>query len=321
MVPRIKSVQTEKVHPLSFPYVRLSKYRLVQPILIVATLNNHLYFYRYDTFEMLRENLDSVLRDILEFQKHDVKIFYPGSHLDNQFSKVDTVKRNNNGETLTMSDLKTVLVPEVEIDKEKFGIINRIRRYLNKKFKPKIPIKAYEGNFTHVVRKHGIMPIGTKQNKYSQKTAHLKRKSRTKYKRDFGKMSKLYKRRKLLSIGKKRNKRETKKLEQYIYLGTQIDPAQESAALKARYLFKSCMNHEILQKRGHQPLLDLLNDLGGWPILDRFWVEERFNWVDLMAKLRLYNNDILISEWVGPDIKNSDEFVIQFDQTTLGEKI
>lgn len=99
------------------------------------------------------------------------------------------------------------------------------------------------------------------------------------------------------------------------------DPAKGDAALKARFLFKSCMNYEILEKRGHQPLLDLLNMLGGWPILDPKWKDEGFNWIELMAKLRLYNNDILISEWVGPDIKNSDEFVIQFDQTSLGKKI
>lgn len=97
------------------------------------------------------------------------------------------------------------------------------------------------------------------------------------------------------------------------------DLAKGDAALKARFLFKSCMNYEILDKRGHQPLLDLLNLLGGWPILDPKWKDDGFNWIELMAKLRLYNNDILISEWVGPDIKNSDEFVIQFDQTSLGK--
>lgn len=98
------------------------------------------------------------------------------------------------------------------------------------------------------------------------------------------------------------------------------DLSEGDAALKARFLFKSCMNYEILEKRGHQPLLDLLDLLGGWPILDHKWQDNGFDWIGLMAKLRLYNNDILISEWVGPDIKNSDEFVIQFDQTSLGNK-
>lgn len=99
------------------------------------------------------------------------------------------------------------------------------------------------------------------------------------------------------------------------------DPANGDAAIKARFLFKSCMNYEILQRRAHQPLLDLLNLLGGWPILNPKWDSKHFDWLELMAKLRLYNNDILISEWVGPDIKNSDEFVIQFDQTSLGKAV
>lgn len=30
-----------------------------------------------------------------------------------------------------------------------------------------------------------------------------------------------------------------------------------------------------------------------------------------MAQLKLFNNDILIAEWVGPDIQNSDEYIIQ----------
>ena len=60
-----------------------------------------------------------------------------------------------------------------------------------------------------------------------------------------------------------------------------------------------------------EPLLELLDELGGWPILRPEWSPEKFDWLLLIAQLRLYNNDILISEWVGPDIKNSDQYVIQ----------
>nr|CAD7569168.1 unnamed protein product [Timema californicum] len=78
----------------------------------------------------------------------------------------------------------------------------------------------------------------------------------------------------------------------------------------------SCV--DILEARGERPLLLLLQQLGGWPVLEPNWDSERFDWLLLMAQLRLYNNDILISQWVGPDIKNSDHYIIQFDQTTLG---
>lgn len=90
------------------------------------------------------------------------------------------------------------------------------------------------------------------------------------------------------------------------------------AEIKAKHLYESCMNYDLLEKRGITPLLDLLNTLGGWPALDTKWKQDNFHWLNLTAKLRLYNNDIFLVQWVGPDIKNSDENIIQFDQTSLG---
>lgn len=72
---------------------------------------------------------------------------------------------------------------------------------------------------------------------------------------------------------------------------------------------------ETLHKRGATPLLELLVALGRWPIIDDAWDETQFDVVWLMAQLKLFNNDILISEWVGPDIQNSDEYIIQVIQS------
>lgn len=66
-----------------------------------------------------------------------------------------------------------------------------------------------------------------------------------------------------------------------------------------------------MDERGVDPLLELLISLGRWPIIDDQWDETEFDFVWLMAQLKLFNNDILISEWVGPDIQNSDEYIIQ----------
>ena len=33
--------------------------------------------------------------------------------------------------------------------------------------------------------------------------------------------------------------------------------------------------------------------------------------LQVVGKLRLYNNDILVSLWVGPDGKNSDQYIVQ----------
>lgn len=90
------------------------------------------------------------------------------------------------------------------------------------------------------------------------------------------------------------------------------------AETKAKLLYQSCINNIVLEKRGISPLLNLIRSLGGWPVLDRNWSEEGFDWLNLTAHLRLYNNDIFIVEWVGPDLKNSNENIIHFDQTSLG---
>uniref|UniRef100_A0A0A9XT19 Endothelin-converting enzyme 1 n=1 Tax=Lygus hesperus TaxID=30085 RepID=A0A0A9XT19_LYGHE len=96
-------------------------------------------------------------------------------------------------------------------------------------------------------------------------------------------------------------------------------PSEEPEAyIKAKNLYKSCVNYDVLEQRGSKPLTALLDKLGGWPVLDPEWDRSKFDWLWLMAQLRLFNNDILISEWVGPDIKNSDQYVIHLDQTSLG---
>lgn len=99
------------------------------------------------------------------------------------------------------------------------------------------------------------------------------------------------------------------------------DNSSDSLAVtKAKDLYRSCMDLDKLEERGKAPLLQLLQDLGGWPILSTSteeWSSDGTNWVDLMARLRLYNNDIFISMWVGPDGRNSDSHVIQLDQGDL----
>lgn len=102
------------------------------------------------------------------------------------------------------------------------------------------------------------------------------------------------------------------------WIANRSNPESNSAEQKAIDLFKSCMNYDRLESRGLRPLTSLLKELGGWPVIDTDWKEEDFNWLELTAKLRLYNNDIFIVEWVAPDIKNSQENIIQFDQTSLG---
>lgn len=275
------------------------------------------FYYRYDTFEMLRENLDVVLKDLLEFKSTDyVASSYPGPRLDLDDSFLNILRPSTCPNHVHKMHIDIVLKSsEVDGDElppynihehDKSKIINRIRRYLDKvtyKNKSRTKYKIHEYIFKEPKR-------------YKRS---MKQQSKSKLLQPINKTKMRY-RRQLLT--KKRVKRRQKSIEEIIShfrrLKKTTDSAAEDGTLKARYLFKSCMNHAILQKRAQQPLLDLLDLFGGWPILNPEWSSLNFDWLELMAKLRLFNNDILISEWVGPDIKNSDEYVIQFDQTSLG---
>nr|XP_053637449.1 neprilysin-4-like [Cherax quadricarinatus] len=89
--------------------------------------------------------------------------------------------------------------------------------------------------------------------------------------------------------------------------------------LAVKTLYAGCMNTEAIEALDAKPLLDLLQELGGWPVLEGdAWNDTGYDWVRQMARLRNYNNDILISEWVAADITNSSNHIIQLDQPELG---
>lgn len=79
-----------------------------------------------------------------------------------------------------------------------------------------------------------------------------------------------------------------------------------SAEQRARFLYASCMNTEILTRRGIEPLEQVLKSLGGWPALEGpDWKSDEFDWVELAAKLRRFNYEIFLKMQIGPH-KSSD---------------
>ncbi|XP_036345485.1 neprilysin-4-like, partial [Rhagoletis pomonella] len=233
----------------------------------------------FDTFEMLRENLDVVLRELLEAKRTTEP---PTSQ-----NKVVDIQNNNYGHSIeTRADII--------------------------KFSSSVP-SAVVG-----VNKKEDLPKASGQDQLKERVTRLRR--HIVHHRDaLGVVLRRYKRQQAIS-----NKR--KRLITLFGLGNLSSDSissseyvdNDDAQLKAKYLYQSCINDDLLQKRGIKPLTKLIENLGGWPVLNPNWNQQNFDWLNLTAQLRRYNNDILIVEWVGPDIKNSDENIIQFDQTSLG---
>ncbi|XP_041377797.1 neprilysin-1-like [Gigantopelta aegis] len=98
-----------------------------------------------------------------------------------------------------------------------------------------------------------------------------------------------------------------------------VTSKDSGATKKAKYLYYSCANATLINKVGLAPVKKLLEELGGWPIvLDSDWDESSIDLIDLIIRLRLYNNNVLMRVWVSADDKNSNINIIQIDQPDLG---
>ncbi|XP_069466457.1 endothelin-converting enzyme 1 isoform X5 [Ambystoma mexicanum] len=88
------------------------------------------------------------------------------------------------------------------------------------------------------------------------------------------------------------------------------------AERKAQTYYLACMNETKIQEMGAQPLIDLLQKLGGWNITGP-WEKDNFQ-----ETLRLVTANSrtspFFSAYVSADSKNSNSNVIQIDQSGLG---
>uniref|UniRef100_A0A452U103 Membrane metalloendopeptidase like 1 n=1 Tax=Ursus maritimus TaxID=29073 RepID=A0A452U103_URSMA len=85
------------------------------------------------------------------------------------------------------------------------------------------------------------------------------------------------------------------------------------AVRKAKMLYRSCMNESVIEKRDSQPLLNILDVMGGWPVTMEKWNESvgKEEWRELLSSsARLW----------GPPAPcpGSRLLCLQIDQPTLG---
>ncbi|XP_078040555.1 M13 family metallopeptidase neprilysin 2 isoform X2 [Augochlora pura] len=88
----------------------------------------------------------------------------------------------------------------------------------------------------------------------------------------------------------------------------------------AKNLYKACMNKTLIEKRGLQPLLNILKKLGGWPLLEgENWNETEFDWKESVYRFRKtgYSINCFIDFSIGVDLKNSTRRIIDLDQASL----
>ncbi|XP_039273726.2 phosphate-regulating neutral endopeptidase PHEX-like [Styela clava] len=82
-----------------------------------------------------------------------------------------------------------------------------------------------------------------------------------------------------------------------------------SAVKKAKIVYKSCMNTELINDLGKKPLLDFLQGDLTWPVISSDWSPDQFDLEATLATLRgRYHNNVLFTTRVG---KSSGQYVLQ----------
>ncbi|CAD5115683.1 DgyrCDS4635 [Dimorphilus gyrociliatus] len=98
-----------------------------------------------------------------------------------------------------------------------------------------------------------------------------------------------------------------------------IWPVDSTAVVKAKTLYRSCINTTRIEQEGVRVLEKFLKSMGGWPVVDPNWHEDKWKLETVLTKLRKsHRQKILIRSEVGPDDKNSSMYILQIDQGDLG---
>ncbi|XP_070560616.1 membrane metallo-endopeptidase-like 1 [Ptychodera flava] len=97
-----------------------------------------------------------------------------------------------------------------------------------------------------------------------------------------------------------------------------VDPVKN---VKKNYL--ACTDLDTIEERGSQPLVDLMENLGGWPVLGNNsggnWDESVFDLEDQLALVRgEYGKSVIYHADVDIDNKDSTRYILKLDQPSLG---
>ncbi|XP_035217684.1 neprilysin-2-like [Stegodyphus dumicola] len=95
-------------------------------------------------------------------------------------------------------------------------------------------------------------------------------------------------------------------------------------------MYKSCMDSDGIENLGNLPLLDVLNNLGGWPLLrGDNWNAASFDWIDTLGQLRRmgYDHNILMGvsvtkvpadNFYTPVTNHRNSHIITLDRPSFG---
>ncbi|XP_057327326.1 neprilysin-2-like [Microplitis mediator] len=100
-----------------------------------------------------------------------------------------------------------------------------------------------------------------------------------------------------------------------------VSPNTSKLQRLVKTFYDICMNQTDIEEKGLNPLLNKLNKLGGWPVLEGLkWKEDDFNWINSMYTLREmgYSLNYFFGFAMDTDIRNNTKRVLILKLPYLG---
>lgn len=101
-------------------------------------------------------------------------------------------------------------------------------------------------------------------------------------------------------------------------LSEPVQPDESKSFRLAKQFFSSCLNESIVERRGLEPLLEVLDELGGWPVIEgSSWSDDGLDWTDTTEILKSigFDTDGIFSVSVEFDSRNSTKRVLEVNST------
>ena len=97
-------------------------------------------------------------------------------------------------------------------------------------------------------------------------------------------------------------------------------PSEPKAYGNVRGLYQSCMDTDAIKSNSEDELKEIIQSLGGWPVLQETWEAKNFDWLEksLDAREKGFNVDGLIAIDIVIDQKDATKRILEIDQPSLG---
>lgn len=96
-----------------------------------------------------------------------------------------------------------------------------------------------------------------------------------------------------------------------------VPEGDDGSVSKARYMYTQCMDLDAINKRGAEPLIEIVKENGGWALIGVEETEPNWTLEDSLYREHYYGSDAIFSFSIEPDDFNSSKVVIKFTQSGI----